>query len=243
MDARTQNSKTWLGQLVHVQVDRPVGYRHGSIVYPINYGFLPGVMAADGEEQDVYILGVTKPITSFDGRIIAFIRRHNDNEDKLVAAPEGMVFHQAQIAEAVYFQEQYFDSSVHSMFQKSCGVVPYRRKGNDLEFLLLFQRFSQSWSFPKGRMDRGETEEETALREMWEETGLRTVLVPNAKAIAEYAAPNFQKQVVLFLGEVQGELVIPDREIEDYRWVRYDEVSHYLQPSTYAAFAELTASL
>ena len=78
-----------LGKRVHVVVDRPIGYLHEDILYPINYGYIPGIIAGDGEEQDVYILGVDKPLASFDGRIIAAIRREDDREDKLVAARKG----------------------------------------------------------------------------------------------------------------------------------------------------------
>jgi inorganic pyrophosphatase len=60
--------------------------------YTVNYGFLPGVTGGDGEEQDVYVLGVSEPLETFTGRIIGVVRRNDDNEDKLIAAPEGMTF-------------------------------------------------------------------------------------------------------------------------------------------------------
>lgn len=185
MDWRSRSTRKLLGKVVTVQVDRPVGYLHGDILYPINYGFVPGLMGGDGEEQDAYILGVDTPLSDFTGRVIAVIRRHNDCEDKLVVAPEGLSFHQGQIAEAVHFQEQYFISTIDSIFQKSCGVVPFRRAGVEPEFLLLFQRGSGTWSFPKGHMETGETEERTALRELFEETGFRTRLIPGARAATE----------------------------------------------------------
>lgn len=112
MDARKNALLEWLGKAVHVEIDRPVGYCHKGIVYPINYGFLPGVTGGDGEEQDVYILGVSEPISSFDGRVIGAVLRRNDCEDKLVAAPEGTVFTAEEIAAGVHFQEQFFDSTV-----------------------------------------------------------------------------------------------------------------------------------
>ena len=111
-EERDQIISQWMGQLVHIEVDRPIGYRHGGIVYPINYGYIPGVIAGDGEEQDAYILGVTEPVSSFDGRVIAAILRENDCEDKLVVAPDGMLFDRTQIAQAVHFQEQYFVGAV-----------------------------------------------------------------------------------------------------------------------------------
>ena len=242
MDARERIVHALLGQRVHVEVDRPIGYRHGDIVYPVNYGYIPGVMAGDGEEQDVYILGVSEPVSSFDGRVVAAIRRRNDCEDKLVAAPEGMVFHQGEIAEAVRFQEQYFDSTIDSLFRKSCGVIPFRRKGAEREFLILLQT-NRCWSFPKGHMDAGETETDTALRELFEETGLTARLVPGARAVSEYdIPPRTRKQVVLFLGEVHGDVIPQETEVVNYRWVPAEELGNYLLPDTYDACADLIAA-
>ena len=109
----------YLGQTVTVIVDRPIGFHHVTkgihLDYTINYGFLPGVIGGDGEEQDVYILGVSQPLETFTGRIIGVVRRKDDNEDKLVAAPEGICFTSAQILEEIRFVEKYFDSSVFSL--------------------------------------------------------------------------------------------------------------------------------
>ena len=95
------------------QIDRPLGSvhpRHPDLLYPVNYGFIPGVTAADGDDQDVYILGVAEPLTTFTGEMIAVIRRRDDVEDKWVLAPEGMRFTAEEIMAQVRFQEQYFDS-------------------------------------------------------------------------------------------------------------------------------------
>ncbi len=104
-----------LPALTTVQVDRPLGTHHPNhpdIVYPVNYGFVPGVMAPDGEEQDAYILGVPYPVEVFTGRHIATIHRKNDVEDKWVVAPEGMLFTSDEIRQATHFQEQYFDIEI-----------------------------------------------------------------------------------------------------------------------------------
>lgn len=102
----------YLGQKVEVVVDRPLGSthpKHKNIVYPINYGFVQGIIAGDGEEQDAYILGADVPLERFAGRVIAIIKRKNDNEDKWVVAPEGKFYSVSEIEALVNFQEQYFE--------------------------------------------------------------------------------------------------------------------------------------
>lgn len=119
-EAREKLIQTYLGKTVTVEIDRPIGCHHVTkgihLDYTVNYGYLPGVSGGDGEEQDVYILGVSEPIEQFTGRIIGAVRRADDNEDKLVAAPEGMTFTKEQIAEEIRFVEQYFDSTIESIF-------------------------------------------------------------------------------------------------------------------------------
>ena len=243
MDSRNRIIAQFMGTQVTVTVDRPVGYRHGSIAYPINYGYIPGTKAGDGEPQDVYILGVQEPLSTFTGRIIGAVRRKNDREDKLVAAPEGMIFHQGQIAEAVAFQERYFDTTIDSLLRKSCGVIPFRKVSGKTEFLVLLQR-NGSWSFPKGHMEAGESEARTALRELQEETGLRAVLLPDRTVTVEYAvSPISKKQVVLLAGEVHGKVIVQNSEITDYKWCSAAELSQCLHRDTYDACLPLLETL
>ena len=104
-----------IGDMVTVTVDRPLGSyhpKHKDLYYPINYGYIEGIMAPDGEEQDAYILGVQEPVEFFKGKIIAIIHRNDDVEEKWVVAPENMTFSKEEIMELVKFQEQYFDSEV-----------------------------------------------------------------------------------------------------------------------------------
>ena len=104
-----------LGKTVTVLVDRPLGTyhpKHKDLYYPINYGYIPGILAPDGEEQDAYILGISEPIQQFTGKVIAIIHRLDDVEDKWVVAPADQPFTKAQILEQVAFQEQYFRSEI-----------------------------------------------------------------------------------------------------------------------------------
>ncbi len=104
-----------IGRTVTVTVDRPLGSfhpKHHDLYYPINYGYIAGIMAPDGEEQDAYILGVDIPVNTFTGKVIAIIHRNDDVENKWVVAPDGFNFTMEMIAASTRFQEQYFDSYI-----------------------------------------------------------------------------------------------------------------------------------
>lgn len=103
---------TIIGQRVNVVIDRPLGSRHPehkTMIYKVNYGYIPTVTANDGEMQDCYVLGVKEPIESFDGIVVAIIHRKNDVEDKWVVVKEGVFLTDEEILSETYFQEQYFD--------------------------------------------------------------------------------------------------------------------------------------
>lgn len=106
---------TIIGKTLTVTVDRALGtYRpkHPDIFYTVNYGYIEGTSAPDGEEQDAYILGVNVPVKSFMGKVIAVIHHKNDIENKWVVAPPECSFGKKDIEKAVYFQEPYFDFDI-----------------------------------------------------------------------------------------------------------------------------------
>ena len=100
-----------LGKTVKVIIDRPLGSyhpNHNDIFYSVNYGYIEGIIALDGEEQDAYVIGVSKPLKEFTGKVIAIIHRFNDIEEKWVVAPDGENFTKEEILKLVDFQEKYF---------------------------------------------------------------------------------------------------------------------------------------
>ena len=104
-----------IGKIVIVTVDRPIGSYHPvhkNLYYPINYGYVKGIIAQDGEEQDAYVIGVDVPVKEYTGKVIAVIHRNDDVEEKWVVCPEDRVFTKEEIEEIVRFQEQFFDSIV-----------------------------------------------------------------------------------------------------------------------------------
>lgn len=106
---------SYLGKEVYIVIDRPLGSAHpkySDIIYTVNYGYIPNTLGGDGEEQDVYLLGVSVPVRDFVGKVVAIIHRLNDNEDKLVAVPDGVSFSAEEIKALTRFQEQFFDIEI-----------------------------------------------------------------------------------------------------------------------------------
>ncbi len=219
--------KSYLGKTVDIKIDRPIGYVHHkekySLTYPINYGYIPDVLGGDGEELDVYLLGVDKPVSEYSAKIIGIAHRENDVEDKLIAAPDDMIFDQSQIAEAIHFQEQYYNTKIEAVYQKSCGVVVFRTVNEKREYLCLLQNLSGTYSVPKGHIEAFESEEDCARRELFEETGIEAELINGFKAEISYSfrtkSGQKYKKVVLFLAEYNGELDIDHDEIISYQWL------------------------
>ncbi len=78
------------------------------MVYPINYGYIEGIVAGDGKEQDAYVLGTDKPIDEFEGKVIAVYHRFNDVEDKWIVSLDGSDYSDDEILRLIHFQEQYY---------------------------------------------------------------------------------------------------------------------------------------
>lgn len=116
LEERKTQVRSYLGKVIHIGIDRPIGYVHKKgekvLHYPINYGYIPGVLGGDGEELDVYLLGVTEPVNEYTCKVIGIVHRENDVEDKLIAAPEGLTYTAEEMADAIHFQEKYYDTYI-----------------------------------------------------------------------------------------------------------------------------------
>ena len=110
------DSKNYIGKIVKVKIDRPLGSKHPKfdMIYPVNYGYIPGTISGDGEELDAYVLGVFEPMKEFIGKCIAVIKRLNDNDDKLIVVREDKMYTKEQIRALTEFQERYFKSEIFS---------------------------------------------------------------------------------------------------------------------------------
>ena len=108
------DNKDYINKIVKVKIDRPFGTKHPKhgFIYPINYGYIPNTISGDGEELDAYVVGVYEPVEEFTGNVIAIIHRTNDDDDKLVVAPDGVNYDDAAIRALTEFQERFFKSII-----------------------------------------------------------------------------------------------------------------------------------
>lgn len=111
LEAPERNYSNLIGKQVTGIIDRPLGSAHprkSNMIYPINYGYVNGVIAGDGAEQDVYVLGSYEPLKEFSGKVIAVYRRFNDVEDKWIVSLDGEDISDDRILGDISFQEQFF---------------------------------------------------------------------------------------------------------------------------------------
>ncbi len=104
--------------------------------------------------------------------------------------------------------------------EKSCGAVVYREAEGMPQVLVIRHKNGGHWAFPKGHVEAGETEEETARREIWEETGLKVKLNKGFRKVVTYSPkPRVMKDVIYFAAcPSGGRLARQEAEVEDVRW-------------------------
>lgn len=105
----------YLNKIIEAKIDRPIGSSHLKYpdhIYLVNYGYIPNTVSGDGKELDCYVLGEYKPLSEFKGKCIAIIHRLNDDDDKLILAPENKNFTNAEIRLLTDFQERFYKSEI-----------------------------------------------------------------------------------------------------------------------------------
>ncbi|MGL4790884.1 MAG: bis(5'-nucleosyl)-tetraphosphatase [Anaerotignaceae bacterium] len=115
-------------------------------------------------------------------------------------------------------------------YEKSCGAIVYRKYHGNTEVLLIKHANGGHWSFPKGHVESGETEEETAMREIKEETGIDVILDTSFRKVVTYSPKkDVQKDVVYFIAVAKNYDYSPQiEEIAQIKWVEIERVSDIL---------------
>lgn len=177
----------YINKTVMVKIDRPLGSKHPKhgFIYPVNYGFIPYTISGDNEELDAYVLGVDKPLQQFIGKCVAVVHRTNDNDDKLIVVPDNMQIADDETERQIAFQEKWFkhilirDPHVTKTHFGVYGVIIK----NDKILLIKKARgpYTGLYDLPGGSQEIGETYQETLVREIDEETGLKVISATNER--------------------------------------------------------------
>ena len=136
------NSLEYLDKIVEVKIDRPIGSSHPDYpdhIYLVNYGYVPNTISGDGEELDCYVLGEYKPLKEYKGKCIAVIHRVDDDDDKLIIAPESKSFTNSEIKLLTDFQEKFYTSEIirspnYLEFNKNIPELSVTNLENSLKF-------------------------------------------------------------------------------------------------------------
>ena len=115
-------------------------------------------------------------------------------------------------------------------FEKSCGALVVRREEDKYYILMIRHKAGGNRSFPKGHVEAGETEYETALREVMEETSSRIAIVSDFRATVNYRpSPGVMKEVVYFLAfTTSADIKAREGEIAQVEWVPLEQVENSL---------------
>lgn len=215
-----------LGKYVRVRVTKPIGRfdRDTGVKYLLNYGVVESGLLPHSPVAGAYILGVDHPVRNFDGRVTAVIKDKKRHAVYLVVAPKSKHYIIHDIAPAVSFMHKGRGVSIECFYERSCGAVVFRNINGEKRFLLIKNKRSAHWGFPKGHVEEGETDEQTATREVLEETGLHISIFPDFKAKSNYTIQGrIDKTVLIFLATTADtQTVIQQSEIEDYIWLGFD---------------------
>ena len=136
------NSIDYLNKIIEVKIDRPIGSNHPNYpdhIYLVNYGYVPNTISGDGEELDCYILGEYKPLKEYKGKCIAIIHRLDEDDDKLIIAPENKIFTNNEIRLLTEFQEKFYRSQIirdsnYLEFNKNIPELSVTNLENSLNF-------------------------------------------------------------------------------------------------------------
>ena len=115
MDSKSLKlARQFLGKKITVTIDRKLGSKHPEwdFEYLVNYGYIDGVIAPDGEGLDVYLLKVDVPVDTCKGIVVAIVHRLDDDDDKLVVLPKGETISDAEIETQVEFQEKWLKHQI-----------------------------------------------------------------------------------------------------------------------------------
>ena len=216
-----------LGKYVRVKVVKPIGSDdEAGYTYPLNFGTVYGT-----ENQKAFIMGIHHPVRNFDGRVIAILSNKKLKSYIWIVAPKSTRFIINDIKEYINIEKDFAGYTLDCLYESSCGAVVYRDIRGEVRYLLIKNKRSAHWGFPKGHIEEGETKKETAYREVLEETGIHISIIDGFECVSRYKIRDrIEKTVSIFVGTTKDtSTVIQASEIEDYIWLTFEKAMNLLK--------------
>lgn len=172
------------------------------------------------KNRKAYVVSNASVGEHFCGIVVA-VAYFDNNEERLIVAPEKEVFYEPDLREILQKLKNSKLSSIKCLYEKSCGAIIFYTGKSNTRILLVKNNNGRYWSFPKGHIEIGETEKETAIREIKEETGLDVEIKEGFREVSDYCPfGKIRKHVVFFLAQAYTDNVImQEEEIAEYIWV------------------------
>ena len=220
-----------LGKYVRVRVTRPMNSfdSEKNIQNKLNYGVVESGLEPRTPVKGAFIMGVNHRVRIFEGRVIASIK--TEEGIVIIVAPKSKRYIVHEIEDAISFAYENTKYELSCLYECSCGAVVYRIINGQVRFLLIKNKRSANWGFPKGHMERGENEHETAYREVLEEAGIRIRFMPDFRYKSEYSIQGrIEKKVIIFLATTDDvNTIIQREEIEEYLWLGFEKAMNSLK--------------
>lgn len=215
-----------LGNYIKVAVDpmdEPVFVPHAKSLRVIG-GTATELPDGSGGNARAFIFSQVNLRGIFKLKINAIIYDRDTHVETYITAPDRVLVFEPQIRETLADKLDMSNCDIRCANEKSCGAVIYRKRSGNIEYLLVKNKRGNNWGFPKGHIEIGENEHDTAIREVKEETGLDIIPINGFRVLSEYhPRGHIFKQVVFFLAEMPetGEVVPQQAEIDRYMWADY----------------------
>ena len=210
-----------LGKSVRAKIVKPIGSTdEAGFTYPLNYALIYDTP----EEEYAYVLGIDHAVTNFDGRIIAYLEPEDKSKKRVwLIAPKSTRFINVDIREKFDIEKYFPKYNLVCFYESSSGAVVYRKIHGSIRYLLIKNKRSSHWGFPKGHIEMGETKYDAARREVLEETGLHLKIHLGFQGESKYKIKGLiDKKVTIFVGTTDDKLTVIQREeIENYIWLPY----------------------
>ncbi len=157
------------------------------------------------------------------GTVVGILIDRDSGSVSVVLSDKDSFLYQHEIAEAVDYWEGEKRNKIYCLREKSCGAVVFTEEGGERKYLIIRMNLGHC-GLPKGHTEKYESEVETAIREVREETGVNITLVEGFRKSVEYSlSARTKKESVYFLGRFDGdEIKIQPSEVSSYRLCSYE---------------------